>query len=31
MIKLADYQADSFARDTRKLWLQFEYTGSVAL
>lgn len=31
MLKLADYQADNFARDTRKLWLQFEYTGSVAL
>ena len=31
MIKLADYQADHFARDTRKLWLQFEYVGSKAL
>jgi hypothetical protein len=31
MIKLADYQAESFARNTRKLWLQFEYTGSLPL
>jgi hypothetical protein len=31
MLKLADYQADNFARDTRKFWLQFEYTGSAAL
>lgn len=31
MVKLADYQADNFARDTRKLWLQFEYVGSTAL
>ncbi len=31
MIKLADYQADHFARDTRKLWLQFEYSGTQAL
>ncbi|MFZ9348734.1 MAG: hypothetical protein ACO24Z_08435, partial [Arenimonas sp.] len=25
MIKLADYQADTFARDTRKLWVSVEY------
>lgn len=25
--KLADYRADGFARDTRKLWLQVEYRG----
>ena len=31
MIKIADYQADHFSRDTRKLWLQFEYAGSKAL
>lgn len=31
MIKLADYRADRFARDTRKLWLQLEYAGSTAL
>jgi hypothetical protein len=29
MIKVADYQADSFARDTRKLWLQLEYVGTL--
>ena len=28
MVKIADYRADSFARDTRKLWLQVEYKGS---
>lgn len=27
MVKLADYRADAFARDTRKLWLQLEYKG----
>jgi hypothetical protein len=31
MLKLADYRADGFARDTRKLWLQFEYAGSAPL
>lgn len=25
MLKLADYQADTFARDTRKLWVSVEY------
>jgi hypothetical protein len=25
MIKLADYRSDGFARDTRKIWLQFEW------
>jgi hypothetical protein len=28
LLKLADYRADGFGRDTRKLWLQFEYAGS---
>ena len=28
MLKLADYRADGFARDTRKVWLQLEYAGS---
>jgi hypothetical protein len=27
-IKFADYRADAFARDTRKVWLQLEYAGS---
>lgn len=31
LVKLADYQADGFARDTRKFWLQFEYAGSAPL
>ena len=31
MLKVADYRADGFARDTRKLWLQFEYAGSAPL
>ena len=31
LVKLADYRSDTFARDTRKLWLQLEYTGSVPL
>jgi hypothetical protein len=26
LVKLADYRADAFARDTRKLWLQLEWT-----
>jgi len=26
LVKLADYRSDGFARDTRKLWLQFEWT-----
>ncbi len=25
LVKLADYRSDGFARDTRKLWLQFEW------
>jgi hypothetical protein len=25
LAKLADYQSDGFARDTRKLWLQLEW------
>jgi hypothetical protein len=25
MLKLADYRSDDFARDTRKLWIQFEW------
>jgi hypothetical protein len=25
MLKLADYRSDGFARDTRKVWLQFEW------
>lgn len=28
LVKVADYRADRFARDTRKLWLQLEYKGS---
>ena len=28
MLKYADYRADAFAADTRKLWLQLEYSGS---
>ncbi|GAB1407247.1 alginate export family protein [Thermomonas brevis] len=28
LVKLADYRADTHARDTRKLWLQLEYRGS---
>ena len=28
MLKFADYRADGFAADTRKLWLQLEYSGS---
>ena len=31
LLKLADYRADAFGRDTRKLWLQFEYAGTKAL
>lgn len=27
MLKWADYRAEGFARDTRKLWLQVEYKG----
>ena len=27
-LKFADYRADAFAADTRKLWLQLEYSGS---
>lgn len=30
MVKVADYRADHYARDTRKLWLQLEYKGSRA-
>jgi hypothetical protein len=26
LVKLADYRSDGFARDTRKLWLQLEWT-----
>ncbi len=26
LVKVADYQADGFATDTRKLWLQFAAT-----
>lgn len=29
MVKVADYRADGFARDTRKLWLQAEYAGKL--
>ncbi len=25
MVKVADYRADDFARDTRKVWVQVEY------
>jgi hypothetical protein len=28
LVKLADYRADGFAQDTRKLWLQLEWAGS---
>ena len=28
MLKVADYRADGYARDTRKVWLQVEYKGS---
>jgi hypothetical protein len=28
LLKFADYRADAYARDTRKLWLQLEYGGS---
>lgn len=28
LVKLADYRSDSFARDTRKVWLQLEYAGT---
>lgn len=31
LIKIADYRADDFARDTRKLWVQLEYKGNKAL
>lgn len=27
LVKVADYRADAFARDTRKLWVQVEYRG----
>jgi hypothetical protein len=27
-LKYADYRADAYARDTRKLWLQLEFAGS---
>ncbi|MBN8214527.1 MAG: alginate export family protein [Xanthomonadales bacterium] len=27
MVKVADYRADDFARDTRKVWVQVEYKG----
>jgi hypothetical protein len=26
LVKLADYRAEGFSRDTRKAWLQFEWT-----
>ena len=29
LVKIADYHADGFARDTRKLWLQAEYIGKL--
>jgi hypothetical protein len=29
LVKYADYQADGFARDTRKLWVQVEWSGVV--
>jgi hypothetical protein len=25
LVKLADYRADGYARDTRKIWLQMEW------
>ena len=28
LLKVADYRAGGFARDTRKLWLQVEYKGA---
>ncbi|MEO7252478.1 MAG: hypothetical protein ABIW30_07720, partial [Arenimonas sp.] len=28
LIKLAEYRSDSYARDTRKFWVQLEYAGS---
>ena len=28
LLKFADYRSDGFARDTRKFWMQAEYTGS---
>jgi hypothetical protein len=31
LLKLADYRADEFARDTRKLWVQLEYVGTERL
>lgn len=31
LVKLADYQADGFSRDTTKLWLQVEWRGSRVL
>lgn len=31
LVKLADYRADGFGRDTRKLWLQLEYAGTTPL
>lgn len=31
LFKYADYRADDFARDTRKLWLQVEWKGSAPL
>jgi hypothetical protein len=29
LVKIADYRSDGFARDTRKIWLQAEYTGKL--
>ncbi len=31
LVKLADYRADGFSRDNRKLWLQVEWRGTRAL
>ncbi len=31
LVKAADYQADGFGRDNRKLWLQLEWRGQQAL
>jgi len=28
LLKVADYRADGYARDTRKIWVQVEYKGS---
>lgn len=28
LVKYADYRSDGYARDTRKLWLQLEWTGA---